>query len=75
MDLARERLTEMYRRMFSSRSVISYLQAIHDAQLEEMRRDDRVFLMGEDAAWRSGTSTAGCPGAPATPTRSPGPPC
>jgi pyruvate/2-oxoglutarate/acetoin dehydrogenase E1 component len=27
---------------------ITYLQAIYEAQLEEMRRDERVFLMGED---------------------------
>src|SRR5260370_27193564 len=27
---------------------ISFLQAIREAQLEEMRRDPRVFIMGED---------------------------
>ncbi len=27
---------------------ITYRQAIHDAMVEEMRRDDRVFLLGED---------------------------
>jgi acetoin:2,6-dichlorophenolindophenol oxidoreductase subunit beta len=27
---------------------ITYRQAIHDAMVEEMRRDQRVFLMGED---------------------------
>jgi acetoin:2,6-dichlorophenolindophenol oxidoreductase subunit beta len=27
---------------------ISFLQAIHEAQAEEMRRDPRVFIMGED---------------------------
>jgi acetoin:2,6-dichlorophenolindophenol oxidoreductase subunit beta len=27
---------------------ITYRQAIHDAMVEEMRKDDRVFLMGED---------------------------
>jgi pyruvate/2-oxoglutarate/acetoin dehydrogenase E1 component len=27
---------------------ISFLQAIHEAQIEEMRRDPRVFIMGED---------------------------
>ena len=27
---------------------ITYRQAIHDAMVEEMRRDDRVFLIGED---------------------------
>jgi pyruvate dehydrogenase E1 component beta subunit len=27
---------------------ITYRQAIHDAMVEEMRRDERVFLIGED---------------------------
>ena len=27
---------------------LSFLQAIREAQLEEMRRDPRVFIMGED---------------------------
>jgi acetoin:2,6-dichlorophenolindophenol oxidoreductase subunit beta len=36
---------------------ISYLQAIHDAQLEEMRRDERVFIMGEDVACNMPGST------------------
>ena len=27
---------------------ITYREAIHDAMVEEMRRDDTVFLMGED---------------------------
>ena len=27
---------------------ITYRQAIHDAMVEEMRRDKRVFLIGED---------------------------
>jgi pyruvate/2-oxoglutarate/acetoin dehydrogenase E1 component len=37
----------------------SYLQAIRDAQREEMRRDDRVFIMGEDVAWNMLGSTEG----------------
>jgi pyruvate dehydrogenase E1 component beta subunit len=40
-------------------TAISYLQAIHDAQLEEMRRDERVFIMGEDVAWNMLGSTGG----------------
>jgi pyruvate/2-oxoglutarate/acetoin dehydrogenase E1 component len=40
-------------------ATISYLQAIHDAQLEEMRRDERVFIMGEDVAWNMLGSTDG----------------
>jgi len=27
---------------------ITYRKAIHDAMVEEMRRDERVFLIGED---------------------------
>ena len=40
-------------------TTISYLQAIRDAQYEEMRRDDRVFIMGEDVAWNMLGSTEG----------------
>jgi acetoin:2,6-dichlorophenolindophenol oxidoreductase subunit beta len=40
-------------------TTISYLQAIRDAQLEEMRRDERVFIMGEDVAWNMLGSTEG----------------
>ena len=40
-------------------TTISYLQAIRDAQLEEMRRDERVFIMGEDVAWKMLGSTEG----------------
>jgi pyruvate/2-oxoglutarate/acetoin dehydrogenase E1 component len=40
-------------------AVISYLQAVRDAQLEEMRRDERVFIMGEDVAWNMLGSTEG----------------
>ena len=27
---------------------LTFLEAIRDAQYEEMKRDERVFLMGED---------------------------
>lgn len=40
-------------------TTISYLQAIRDAQYEEMRRDDRVFIMGEDVAWNMLGSSEG----------------
>ena len=30
---------------------VTYLQAIRDAFAEEMERDDRVFMMGEDVGW------------------------
>ena len=40
-------------------TTISYLQAIRDAQFEEMRRDERVFIMGEDVAWNMLGSTEG----------------
>ncbi len=40
-------------------TTISYLQAIRDAQFEEMRRDERVFIMGEDVAWNMLGSTDG----------------
>ena len=40
-------------------TTISYLQAIRDAQLEEMRRNKRVFIMGEDVAWNMLGSTEG----------------
>ena len=36
--------------MRNSTERLSYLQAIVEAQREEMRRDDRVILMGEDIA-------------------------
>jgi len=34
---------------------ITYREAIHDAMAEEMRRDENVFLMGEDigTVWRA----------------------
>ena len=40
-------------------TTISYLQAIRDAQFEEMARDDRVFIMGEDVAWNMLGSSEG----------------
>ena len=40
-------------------TTISYLQAVREAQLEEMRRDERVFIMGEDVAWNMLGSTEG----------------
>ena len=38
---------------------VSYLQAVHDALQEEMRRDDRVFIMGEDVAFNMLGATGG----------------
>lgn len=38
---------------------ISYLQAVHDALAEEMRRDERVFIMGEDVGWNMLGATGG----------------
>jgi pyruvate dehydrogenase E1 component beta subunit len=38
---------------------ISYLQAVHDALQEEMRRDERVFIMGEDVGWNMLGATGG----------------
>lgn len=38
---------------------ISYLQAVNEALFEEMERDDRVFLMGEDVAWNMLGETGG----------------
>jgi pyruvate dehydrogenase E1 component beta subunit len=38
---------------------ITYLQGIHDAFYEEMERDQRVFLMGEDVGWNILGSSAG----------------
>jgi acetoin:2,6-dichlorophenolindophenol oxidoreductase subunit beta len=37
----------------------TYLQGIHDAFYEEMERDQRVFLMGEDVGWNILGSSAG----------------
>src|SRR3546814_11908734 len=36
--------------MRNSTQKLSYLQAINEAQREEMRRDERVMLIGEDIA-------------------------
>jgi acetoin:2,6-dichlorophenolindophenol oxidoreductase subunit beta len=38
---------------------ITYLQAIHDAFAEEMARDERVFMMGEDVGWNILGTSAG----------------
>src|SRR6202167_4142394 len=38
---------------------VSYLQAVHDAMQEEMRRDDRVFIMGEDVGFNMLGATGG----------------
>lgn len=38
---------------------VTYLQAIIEAQREEMVADDRVFLMGEDVSWSMMGTTAG----------------
>jgi pyruvate/2-oxoglutarate/acetoin dehydrogenase E1 component len=38
---------------------VSYLQAINEALIEEMERDERVFLMGEDVGWNLMGATGG----------------
>lgn len=38
---------------------ISYVEAIHEAQREEMRRDSRVFLIGEDVSQNMMGTTGG----------------
>lgn len=38
---------------------VTYLQAIYEAQREEMRRDPRVFIMGEDVVLNMFGTTAG----------------
>jgi pyruvate dehydrogenase E1 component beta subunit len=38
---------------------INYLQALNEAMHEEMERDERVFLLGEDVAWNMLGSSAG----------------
>lgn len=40
-------------------SEVSYLQAINEALLEEMERDEHVFVMGEDVAWNVLGATGG----------------
>ena len=34
--------------------IVTYRQALHDALAEEMRRDSRVWLMGEDVGQAGG---------------------
>jgi pyruvate dehydrogenase E1 component beta subunit len=38
---------------------VSYLKAVNEALFEEMERDDRVFLMGEDVSWNILGETGG----------------
>jgi pyruvate dehydrogenase E1 component beta subunit len=38
---------------------VSYLQAINEALIEEMERDERVFVMGEDVGWNLMGATGG----------------
>ena len=38
--------------------VITVLEAIRDAMREEMRKDERVFVMGEDIGARGGVFLA-----------------
>jgi pyruvate dehydrogenase E1 component beta subunit len=38
---------------------VSYLQAVNEALTEEMERDERVFLMGEDVVWNMMGATQG----------------
>jgi len=38
---------------------LSYLRAVNEALIEEMERDDRVFVMGEDVSWNLMGATAG----------------
>lgn len=38
---------------------VTYLEAVTEAMLEEMERDERVFLMGEDVRWNVMGDTAG----------------
>jgi acetoin:2,6-dichlorophenolindophenol oxidoreductase subunit beta len=38
---------------------VTYLQAVTEALAEEMERDERVFLMGEDVAWNMMGATGG----------------
>lgn len=30
---------------------VTYLEALNEAMSEEMQRDDKVFVMGEDVGW------------------------
>jgi pyruvate dehydrogenase E1 component beta subunit len=38
---------------------VTYLEAVNEALIEEMQRDERVFVMGEDVAWNMMGETAG----------------
>jgi pyruvate dehydrogenase E1 component beta subunit len=38
---------------------VTYLEAVNEALIEEMQRDEKVFLMGEDVAWNMMGETAG----------------
>jgi pyruvate dehydrogenase E1 component beta subunit len=38
---------------------VTYLEAVNEALIEEMERDERVFLMGEDVAWNMMGETGG----------------
>jgi pyruvate dehydrogenase E1 component beta subunit len=38
---------------------VSYLEAVNEALTEEMERDDKVFLMGEDVSWNMMGATGG----------------
>jgi pyruvate dehydrogenase E1 component beta subunit len=38
---------------------VSYLQAINEALIEEMERDERVFVLGEDVGWNLMGATGG----------------
>ena len=38
---------------------LTYLEALNEALVEEMERDDSVFVMGEDVSWALMGSTAG----------------
>jgi pyruvate/2-oxoglutarate/acetoin dehydrogenase E1 component len=54
-DHARERrLRQLCREGGPGTKTITYRQALADAALEEMRRDDRVFVMGEDVGLYGG---------------------
>src|SRR5947209_5565744 len=44
----RSRLPRRSRRRAGSVAAVTYLEAIRDAMAEEMVRDERVFLIGED---------------------------
>ncbi len=39
-------------------AVMSVIEAVREAMREEMRRDDQVFILGEDVGWRGGVFLA-----------------